>query len=1006
MFDYRITFQSPWYLLLLLVIPPLWWFSFRGLAPLGPYRRIFALALRSLLLLLITVALTEVQMVRISNRLAVLYLLDQSLSIPVPQRQAMIRYVNDEIRQHRQNDDLAGVIVFGRDAAIEIPPFDDDVQLTPLIESLLDQDFTNLSAAIRLAQASFPEDAAKRIVVVSDGNENLGDALKQAQGLAKDGIGVDVVPIRYERRGEVLLERVTVPGNLRKGYPFDLRVVLSNLADEAGGEAGGAVRGTLVIRRRTGQHDRLVSEEKIDLPPGKRVYSIRQEVDQVGFYTYEAKFLPDRPDDDGMKQNNVAEAFTQVRGKGQVLFLEDNENPGQYARMIEALGRQNVEVQVRSGDQAFNRLDELQQFDTVVLANVPRERLTDAQIQMLVRNTQQLGGGLVMLGAPDSFGAGGWANTELERAMPVDFQIQAAKVVPRGALVMVMHASEIAQGNFWQKAIAEEAMKALGPNDLCGVIHYDNQAATKWLWNPGIASVGGNRKVMLARISRMVPGDMPHFDPGMNLARQGFASLADAAVKHMIVISDGDPSPPSPGTVQALAELNVTVSTVAVGAHGPAGSRILEDLARQTGGKYYEVRNAKALPKIFQREARRVAQPLVYENAAGFSPQIRFPHEMIRGIDGELPPITGYVMTTRKENPLVEVSLIAPQPGSERNRTILASWTYGLGRAVAFTTDAGFRYAANWTGWEDYDKLFGQIVVWSMRPVGDEGQFMISTEVDDGQVHVVVNALDRKDEFYNFLNMAGTVVGPDLKPVELKLKQTAPGRYQGSFPGREAGSYFVMISPAPGMAPIRSGVNVPYSDEFRSRAANEALLGQLASLQPKDGQPGQFLPAIDEFGRLEPLLAVDTFRHTLARATSSQDIWHLVALLSACLLFCDVFVRRVQVSFAWAPALAGRAAARLFGRAVEVPQAATIGRLRSRKAEVDDRLRHLQASARFEAPDDRRAEPPPEPARQPGQTESLKHEAPPALADQPAAEDESYTARLLRAKKKAWKEEG
>ncbi len=34
--------------------------------------------------------------------------------------------------------------------------------------------------------------------------------------------------------------------------------------------------------------------------------------------------------------------------------------------------------------------------------------------------------------------------------------------------------------------------------------------------------------------------------------------------------------------------------------------------------------------------------------------------------------------------------------------SILASWTYGLGRAVAFTSDAGFRYASNWTGWANY----------------------------------------------------------------------------------------------------------------------------------------------------------------------------------------------------------------------------------------------------------------------------------------------------------------
>ena len=66
---------------------------------------------------------------------------------------------------------------------------------------------------------------------------------------------------------------------------------------------------------------------------------------------------------------------------------------------------------------------------------------SDDQIAVLVRNTQQMGAGLVMLGGPNSFGAGGWANTELEKAMPVDFQIKNAKVVPVGALVLMMHAS-------------------------------------------------------------------------------------------------------------------------------------------------------------------------------------------------------------------------------------------------------------------------------------------------------------------------------------------------------------------------------------------------------------------------------------------------------------------------------------------------------------------------------------------------------------------------------------
>ena len=156
---------------------------------------------------------------------------------------------------------------------------------------------------------------------------------------------------------------------------------------------------------------------------------------------------------------------------------------------------------VKASDAPFDSLADLQPFDAVVLANVPRStnenvHFTDDQIDMLVRNTQQMGAGLVMLGGPNSFGAGGWTGTELEKAMPVDFQIKNAKVVPRGALVMLMHASEIAEGNHWQKVIAKEAIKTLGTQDYCGILHWSGNE--QWLWGRGLAVVGENRDRMLA----------------------------------------------------------------------------------------------------------------------------------------------------------------------------------------------------------------------------------------------------------------------------------------------------------------------------------------------------------------------------------------------------------------------------------------------------------------------------------------------------------------------------
>ena len=59
--------------------------------------------------------------------------------------------------------------------------------------------------------------------------------------------------------------------------------------------------------------------------------------------------------------------------------------------------------------------------------------------------------------------------------------------------------------------------------------------------------VGPNRQLMLSSIDRMGVGDMPDFDPGMKKAAVALARLTDAANKHMIIISDGDPTPPTPG---------------------------------------------------------------------------------------------------------------------------------------------------------------------------------------------------------------------------------------------------------------------------------------------------------------------------------------------------------------------------------------------------------------------------------------------------------------------------
>jgi hypothetical protein len=530
----------------------------------------------------------------------------------------------------------------------------------------------------------------------------------------------------------------------------------------------------------------------------------------------------------------------------------------------------------------------------------------------------------------------------------------------------------------------------------------------QWLWNPGMLAVGPNRGIMMNRLSRMMPGDMPDFEPGMVKAHVGLMSVRNASVRHLIIISDGDPSDCTNATLRRYRSSGIKITTVAVGAHGPAESSRLKNIADATGGKYYAVSNPNMLPRIYQKEARVVARPLVFERKEGITPRVVFPHEMLQGVES-LPPITGFVRTSKKSTGLAEMSVASPIPDRLQDNPILASWTYGQGKSLVLTTDVGKRWATDWTAWAGYDKFFSQIVRWTMRASGEEGKFTVSTDVEDGKLKVVVTALTEEDEYLNFLNIAGTAVGPDMKPQDLELKQVAPGRYIGEVEAGQQGNYFVTLNPGQGKAALRAGASVPYSDEFRDRETNEGLLRSLAAQTPVGGEPGKVIEAPadvqDSAEKIDRMLTVDTFRHDLPKATASQDVWHYLVLLGSCLFFADVFVRRVSVSFAWLGPLATRAFDYVRARHPQPAAVPAIERLRGRKAEVAEAIEQRRAATRYEptaadtaAAKAEQAQPSgsglPKPAATPGGV---------APSEQQAEED-TYTNRLLKAKQRVWEE--
>mgnify|MGYP003618654201 CR=1 FL=1 len=941
----HLEFDRPAYLALALALPWIWWWGRRSAAVLGSARFAAAATLRSIVWLLVVAAAAEMQWVRRDDRLSVLFLLDRSHSVPEPQRRAAIDFVNGAAST-RSGDDAVGAIVFGRDARLEAPPFDEPLRLPAAPESTVDARYTNLAEALRLAQAAFPDDAAKRIVLVSDGNQNVGDALSEARRAADQGIGIDVVPIDYRTRGEVLVEKVSLPSVARRGEPFDLHVVLNHTGDSA----APPVAATLEIVRRRGGDLTVVSREPIELPPGKRPFAVRQTLNDPDFYEYEARLVLDDPRRDVHVLNNRASGFTQVEGSGRVLLIEDFQRRGAHDRLIAALRRERLDVTVMPSNRLFTSPAELVGYDAVVLADVARSSGTDAddlvdftdeQLKMLVSNVREFGSGLTMIGGPNSFGAGGWTGSPIEEALPVDFQIKNVKIVPSGALLLVLDRSGSMEGEKLAvcRAAAIAAVKVLSTKDYAGVIAFDSMAR----WVAPLRMLESPRSVLSA-IGRLNAGGGTNLQPALE---EGYPALqrVDAAVKHVIVMTDGHTSGTGFETMAAAnRRIGITTTAVAVGADADVG--LLERIAQAGGGKFYLTSQLAAIPRIFIQEAKRVARPLVYEDPRGFAVVRPTAHEVLRSLRSAPPPLTGFVLTRVKRNPLVQVLLEHPKFASEGNGTIAATWTYGLGRTAAWTTDVGQAWASQWTEHPEFDALPANLIRWTLRPPATGGRFALHAEAQAGEGRVVVSAVDDAGEYVNLLDPQGTVVGPDQTPRPVRLEQTAPGRYTAKFAAPGVGNYFVVVRPGPGLPALRTGVNVAYSDEFRDREPNRTLLASLASLTPAGGRVGRLWPPLET---PHVAAASDFFRRDLPHAAGHRDLWP--DLLSAALVVftLDVFVRRVAFELRWLWAPAAWLVRRLRPGPTP-PTAPHLERLRSRKEDVARSLAEHRASPRFQSP--------------------------------------------------------
>lgn len=873
-----LRFSHPQYLLLLPVVLAFTWWVLRGsLADLERARRRLATGLRTALLLLLVLTLAGIQIVRPTTTLCTVFVVDVSESIDRTSGHDEVARALDYIRQAiktKHTGDRFALVAFGADAILDHAP--EDRAAIGSIISTPTTSRTDIAAGIQLAMASFPAEAGKQIVLFSDGNENLGNAIEQAGLALTSDVHISVVPLQRDTtRGEALLLRADVSPMVKQGAPFQVSVVAESLRE---------TEGTITLYR----NQQPVETRRVHLPAGKTVIAFEQSVPMSGQYQYRA-LLATAAGQDTVPDNNVADAYTRVAGKPKVLVVEDH--PGDGAHLARALRANDLLVELGGPPSIPARLPDCAKYDSIFLVNVPAWHMSPAQMLLLQSAVRDTGMGLAMVGGDQSFGAGGYYHTPIEAALPVSMDLKKQKTLPSLTLVIVIDISGSMSANEdgvpkirLASEAAAAAVQLLQPVDRVSIMGFDTRPV--YVVRDAQAN---NKGYIIAQTHHLEPGG------GGILAydslKEAYAAIrtAKTQIKHVILCADAaDTEAYSEeervGSINVAAQMKrekISLSVIGFGQRGDPDIGLQQRIAQAAGGNWYLAERLSNLPQIFTRDVMFAAKSLLVEEPFQARP-VDTSHPAFRGIPWETaPPLLGYVATSMKETPSARLLLHSP-----KDDPVLAAWQYGLGRSVAFTSDAAGHWGVHWLGWDRYAPFWVQAARWTLRQQ-NQANFQTTLSEEHGRATIVVDAVTTDGEFRNLLDLRAhvahldTTTGrPQATHEEIALSQTAPGRYEASFEARQVGSYVVVIEERQGLETRGTQtltLAIPYSPEFQTVHPNTTLLAQIAARAQGVFDP----PAADIFGRLR-------FGSRLL-----QDIWPSLLCILACLLLVDVAVRRI-----------------------------------------------------------------------------------------------------------------
>lgn len=758
---------------------------------------------------------------------------------------AMETYLDEAIRKMPRKNQY-GIVTFGKNSLVD--QFLTKEERFSQIMSLPDKTATNFEEAMSRALAMLPSEGAGRVVVLTDGKETKGEIANTASALAAKQVELLAHVYEVSQGQDAYVENVELPGYLYQGDAYSMTVTVeSNYETDAVIQIW---KGTI-----------LAEEHDVHLNRGTNRFRFRQRVTGENVESLEAKVLAVG---DTCEENNGYHAYAAVDTLPKVLLINGmKEDSSQFENLLRSAGCDYNRVSARNAPVTLERLLE---FKSVLLENVYLEDLPEGFLEIIETYVKDYGCGLICCGGDESYALGGYRDSVLETVLPVDMELRGVDEIPTTAMIMVIDRSGSMGVNSGYNATnldlavtaAKTAVDQMRDTDYVGVLAFDDRYA--WVVEPTQAS---DRKAIKDKIETIMDGGGTTIKPALWAALSGVQEC-EADIRHVILLTDGQGEGGSFDDVtSSYKDAGITLSAVAVGEG--SDKRLLEQIAKACGGRYYYSDMASDIPKIFAQEV--FLSGDTYLQNGEFRLAVNSGNEIMTGLfETGWPNIYGYVSATPKN---VSRVLIA----SEKDDPILTIMQYGLGHTVAWNTDVTNAWTAAYAGESDYAQLWKRVIEYSVGNVSG-GEDTVDVTTAGGFTEIVYTAPDygqqtKVEAVYTEPDGGGTWTVP--------LQATAPGRYEARLDTDKTGLYNVSVRRVDEgklTNSVTTMTAVQYSDEYKF-----------------DVETTAFTSFVERYGRLfDPKENIWNQRKSGARERYDLTKW--LILLGLAWFLADIAMRR------------------------------------------------------------------------------------------------------------------